>query len=398
MRTSIYLMVTLLWITGGCTRAPKQESTDPPLGMQPPAGMARLRAQRRAGALSAEARRIEKLLLDMKHCTIVRTEAVQHIDHGCKAYHHLIKAWGKTRNTPVRKELGRLGLKHLRHQSPAVRRGALLFVSLHDKAQLRRVLQHAARETDAFVLGQILHDLRQVVATSDPAARLVLRLADHRDPVVRKAAAATLVKRSGVKGFALKFLTMMRTEPNRLVRSYLLSWGRRLTDEKTLLSVYEECSKQPTDRRVYSGCMAGLVALWNPLDRPQAGQAGPRAKGFALFVQRVQKNHGCAQCPPLTGVSRELGRIPPADRNQDRLVPLWYRREPVVKVLRHTVLSPKAPYQDRNLAIRSLAQLKATDVLKTLTASLGRQTSDRMAKRLTGVVAQALGGTLPAIR
>lgn len=70
------------------------------------------------------------------------------------------------------------------------------------------------------------HSLRKVVETTPQAARYVLRMAEHRHPAVRKEEAATLVSRSWVKGFGLRFLMMMRSEPNHRVRSYLLSWGQ----------------------------------------------------------------------------------------------------------------------------------------------------------------------------
>jgi len=133
--------------------------------------------------------------------------------------------------------------------------------------------------------------------------------------------------------------------------------------------------------------MTGLVALWNPVD----GQGAPSERAFALFVRRVQKNHGCAQCPPLTSVIRDLGRIPKVRRGQTLITPRWYRNQPVVKVLAQTTLAREAPYRDRYHAILALRKLGAGETLRKVSVSLKRLTQDPLAKQLVGVCAKLLG-------
>ncbi len=384
-------VVVAVAMVGSCTRARPPEPTDPALAPENPAGgasmasmagMARAKPGKHTQRLSKDARRLEKLLTAVAHCTVTRTAVVHHIAMDCKAYSRLLKArYRELKNKPITQEFTRVGLKHLGHKSAAVRKSALMLLPLHQPDVQRRLLLHAATEADPLVIGQILHDLRKAVESNPQAARYVLRMAEHRHPAVRKSAAATLVSRSWVKGFGLKFLRMMRTEPNPLVRSYLLSWGNRLRDKKLLLSIYEDCSTQPTNKRVYGGCMLGLISLWNPPD----DRTTPSPKAYALFVQRVRKNHGCDGCPPLTGVSRDLGRIPKLRRGKSQIVPSWYRRQPIARVLQHTALARHAPYRDRYHAIQSLAKLGAKKSLEKLTTSLKLLKKDPFAERLLGV-------------
>lgn len=296
----------------------------------------------------------EKLLLDLAACEIDQSG----IDRDCAAWQAFDGA-RKDKKTLLRNmagELGAIGRRHLRHESPAVRlQAARLASSLFGgDAESRDALVAAARaEQNPHVLRAILRAVRSSIGRSDAVRDLLVAMADHPDEQVRITVLGALSASwaRGTEGTLERVIAAVEGDPSPRVRTYAC---RQLGDraDPRALPLLERLTVAPTgDGKLYSACFRGLIGMWAaPVPHKE-----PSEKAYRLTLNRLRATPRTEQAPPWAAIPNlEWAARPELAKNAP-----WFDKSELIEALGELALDRSAHWLARTGAIKTMARLGA---------------------------------------
>ncbi len=307
----------------------------------------------------------EKLLLELSKCTFNDNG----IDWQCEQY----KAYrdARNRNTALKDLAGMsstLGLKHMKHESPAVRYTAagLLRSFFGSKPETQdAVIAYAPEEKNPVVLAALLSAVGSSMGRNPKVAELVLKMADHEAEAVRIEAIGWMASSWGAKvaGAADKVIDKVQKDPSVKVQRVACENAGKLGD-KRMLPIFKKLTQKPDENPdLYSSCMRGLMDMWNPFLSSEA-PASPEA--YKLTMNRLRDKPRSKNRPPWIIMS-SFGRTPKGETP-------WYKQAEVVKALADVALDGNAHWMARTAACRALGELKAEKELGTIKEKLAAKT------------------------
>jgi hypothetical protein len=323
-----------------------------------------------AGALVKDGKALtqeeyEKLLLDLAKCSFKETG----IDWSCPEY----KAYreSRNRNTAIKDLAGMsstLGLKHMKHENPAVRYTAagLLRSFFGSKPETQdAVIKAAPEEKNPVVLAALIAAVGSSMKQNPKVAELVLKMVDHEAEQVRIESLGWLTSSwgRGVEGAVDKVLEKLQKDPSVKVQRVACENAGK-TGDKRLLAIYKKMTQKPEENPdLYSSCMRGLLDMWNPF---MSGDVPASVDAYKLTMNRLRDKPRSKNRPPWIIMSN-FGRTPKGETP-------WYKQAEVVKALADIALDGNAHWMARTACCRALGELKAQKELTAIKTKLAAKT------------------------
>lgn len=317
-------------------------------------------------ALSTED--MEKLLVGLASCTVNEDGNIDYKCEALKAYHDARNA--KTAALNAIGNWSSLGKKHLKHTAPAVRvQSASLMASLFgaDKDSTSTILQAIADEKDPLVLPALLDVVGSRANQNQDVGKLLLQMADHATPAVRRKAVSWLTTSwaKDVPKRTEKLIERLEKETDKKTKNLTCQLAGKTGDDK-LVPVYDKLTKDDKDSDLYTDCMRGLLEMWTSFPFFETESE----KAYKLFLSRLSETPRTEHKPPwiLMGSFAYLGGD--GERIQKwREKAKWFKKDDLVKVLDGIIKDEKANWMARSGAARSFEGLKvpkkhAEDLIK----------------------------------
>src|SRR5690606_17939628 len=195
----------------------------------------------------------------------------------------------------------------------------------------RKVVVDAARkEKHPAVLTAMIRTIRNDGAKHADVGKLLLDLADHDDPKIRKEAVFGLSStwNRNLAGGPEKLIAMMEGDKDPEVRSAACEHAGKLGDAK-LFVAYEKLLKNRSNGKLWGDCFEGLVEMW--ASYPFFDNANQQA--YALTIQLLESTPRNKEIPPWTAMS-DFGHL--GSTTNDKLEAwkkkaTWYQPEALKK-------------------------------------------------------------------
>jgi hypothetical protein len=307
----------------------------------------------------------EALMLGLAKCQLNDSG----IDYKCPE----LKTYNEARNrgTALRDLAGRssdLGLKHMKHASPAVRYTAagMLGSFFGAKPEVQEaVIKAIPEEKDPLVLAALIRAVASTAKRNPKVGELLIKLADHEAERVRIEVIGWLTTSfcEGLAGGADKVIEKIEKDPSQKVQQSACENAGKTGDPR-LMPIFKKLTKKADDNPMYSSCMRGLIDMWNPF---LSREAPLSADAYKLTINRLNDKPRGKDRPPWLIMSN-LGRAPKGP-------PAWYKPASVAKALQSIALDEAANWMARTGACRSLGELKATKELEAIGKALADKTT-----------------------
>jgi hypothetical protein len=278
------------------------------------------------------------------------------------------KAWNDARTRAnALKDLGgvsgSLGKKHIKHERPAVRiQAAALLGSIFgtDKSGQQTLLEAAKSEKEPAVLVAILETVGHEGKANPDVGKLLLAMADHEAPMVRKRAVIALGSgwNRGMAGAVEKLSDKIDKDPDIGVREMACLVSGNHGDDR-LVAVYERLTQEPTkEPKLYAACMEGLFNSW--MNYPLYETTNEKA--YRLGLKRLGHTPRSEEVPPWTLMSnfKYLAKEDNRSLQEWKKRASWFKADELLKPLEGVVTDPKASSLARTGALESVVALGAT--------------------------------------
>jgi hypothetical protein len=322
----------------------------------------------------------ETLLLGLASCEVKSTA----IDPRCPARKAFQDA--RTRANTVKDLSGltaELGKKHIHHPSPAVRMQAATFLGSifgADASSQSTILEAVRAEPEPAVIAAMLDAVGSRGAERPEVGELLLDMADHASPEVRKKALLWLGSSwsQGLPGSIERLIRAIETDPDMNVRAFACKFSGRRGDDQ-LVPIYDRHTRNPRKQPVlYSACMQGLLESWMNYPLYQTHNE----KAYQLTLARLAHTPRSKDNPPWA----LLGRFADLSRETRGLIEwrqkaTWFQRKDVLAVLQPIVVDGDANPLARAGALESMIALGASqEQLETMRQAI--KDSDPAGKQL----------------
>lgn len=288
-----------------------------------------------------------------------------------------------------------LGQKLIGHRSPAVRiKAAQMMGSMLGtaKSSQKILVEAAEKEKHPAVLTAIVRTIRNDGAKNADVGKLLLTLADHDDPKIRKEAVYALSStwNRELDGGPEKLIAMMEGDADADVRKAACEYAGKLGDDK-LFAPYQKLLQSRDDGDLWGKCFQGLVAMW--ADYPLYGNAHPGA--HQLTLKLLESTPRTDKVPPWAAMSTfgHLGSKTNKKLDEWKTKATWYKPEALRKALIAIVADGDANWMARTGATKSLVELGATKAdfqkLRTPLGDAPKGTDMHVAKELDKAIAAA---------
>jgi hypothetical protein len=311
----------------------------------------------------------EQLLLSLAKCEVTK----RGIDPKCPEYQNLRKARNrKTSLKQMREMNAELGKKLIDHEHPAVRlQAAKLMQSVFgSNKEVQKVIIAAAKdEKEPAVLAAMLRTVGSKHKTNEDIKKLLLQMADHESPVVRREAMSWFLTSfgEGVEGTFDKVLEKVENDPSEDVRAYLCNRLYGSSDERALEIFEKYLLAEDTPKKLYNACWNGVINSWTGFPKPRK----PSKEGYELTMKILEKTPRTKNRPSWSGIST-LRSAKTEYRESDRFgnawleaVDPWYDKKRLLRALESIATDEDANWMARTASLRVMHELgepKATFV------------------------------------
>ena len=299
----------------------------------------------------------ERLLLAVEACAIKDAS----IDRKCpqlKALNDARKA--RTALKTLSGAMAGLGQKHMTHKSPAVRLKAVsLMGSLFggSKDTQKVVLEKIGSETHPAVVKAMLKTVGSKGGANPEIGKLLLKMADHAAPMVRKEAISWLSTSFSktIEGRVDKLMAKMEKDADPKVRAYACEVAGKVGDDK-LVESYKKLTADATDKKLYSACMAGLLHTFFSYPFFETNSK----KGYELMLQRLGDKPRSDVRPPWT-MTDDFQQFASNSKslNAWKAKASYFKADKVMAVLKDVILDENANWMARTGAVKSYVSLGA---------------------------------------
>lgn len=301
----------------------------------------------------------ERLMLELATCDIKG----ESIDPQCPAR----KAWteARTRSTMLA-DLGgltaTLGKKHIKHHSPAVRIQAAAFLGSifgADPSSRTTIIAAARSEKEQAVLVSMIQTVGSKGAANPEIGTLLLEMADHEIPSVRKKAVVWLGSswNNGLPGSIEKLSEKIESDPDMEVREFACKYSGTRADDQ-LVALYDKHTKDPgKEPTLYRACMEGLLNAW--LNYPLLKTYNRKA--YELTLVRLAQKPRSKDAPPWVLLDRfaELAKESSKSVVEWKAQATWFKPKALLAALESVVVDPDAYSMARTGALKSMVALGA---------------------------------------
>lgn len=300
----------------------------------------------------------EKLLLGLSACQLTE----RGIDSKCEAATKFNEA-RRNRNTLLKGAggaLAALGRKHISHESPAVRmQAAQLMGSLFGASpdSQTAIIEAAKAEKDPNVLTAMLRSVSSSIGKNPALLELMMANASHADDGVRRAVvqAFTSTWAKDTVGTLEKAMEIVEKDASPDVREQACRRLGSRADEKALPLLEKLTADSKKDPKLYSACMAGLIAMWaSPIPHEK-----PSEKAYKLTLQRLKAKPRSENQPPWTAISG-LGW---AKNEKFQAAAPWFKNDDVIAALVDIVKDRDTNWLGRTSAVDTLKKLGADNAV-----------------------------------
>ncbi len=301
----------------------------------------------------------EKLMLGLSSCQLKG----DYIDPKCPAR----KEWNqaRTRKNALRDVAGmssELGKKYIKHESPAVRIQAAAFLGSifgADESSQKLILDAARAEKEPAVIAAMLQTVGSKGGANAEIGKLLIEMADHESPVVRKKAVVWLGSswNKDLKGSIKKLIEKVEKDPELEVREWACKYSGSRGDDK-MVKIYGKYTKDPTkEPKLYRACMEGLFNSWMHYPLFQTYNE----KAYKLTLKRLAHTPRTKDNPPWTLMDNfaELAKDSNKSVVEWKQKATWFKSEEVIAVLGPIVSDAQANRLARSGAIKSMVALGA---------------------------------------
>ncbi len=297
----------------------------------------------------------EKLLVGLSGCEVTK----RGIDRKCAAWKQFDEARKKNRANLMKNlggQLGGLGRKHIKHESPAVRiQAASLMGSIFGASgdNQNAIVDAATTEKDARVLKAMIRTVASSISKNEKVKGLVMANATHADAKVRTEVVSALTSTWARKadGTLEKAMEIVEKDGDASVRRYGCSRLGARGDERALPLLARLTKDAKADPKLYSDCMKGLIGMWSS---PVVHEK-PSEKAYKLTVTRLKAQPRTDNNPPWAAFSGLMWAK--LDKFQQRAD--WFKKPELMKVLTNVAEDRKANWMARTGAIDAMKQLGA---------------------------------------
>ncbi len=334
------------------------------------------------------AKQYEKLILAHANCEVTDSG----IDGKCEAVK--IMRDSMNRSQLAKGALGGnagVGQKLIQHPAPAVRiKAAQSMSSLFGAGEKSQdaIVAAAKKEKHPAVLTAMVRTVRNHGKRNPEVGKLLLELADHDNPKLRKEAIYGLSSSWNESLGVDKLITMMKSDADVEVRQTACAYAGNLGDEK-LYPVYESLLQGDADAKTKGRCFEGLVSMW--ANYPLYGTHSEKA--YRLTLKLLEATPRSENMPPWQGMST-LGYLG-GDQNRKldewKQKATWYKPEDLRRALIAVVGDGDAHWMARTGATKALVKLGASKAdFQKLRKGLGdspKGTDTHVAKELDTAIA-----------
>ena len=334
------------------------------------------------------AKQYEKLILAHGNCEVTDNG----IDSKCEAVKVLRESMN--RSQLAKGALGGnagLGQKLIGHESPAVRiKAAQIMSSLFGTGKKSQdlIVKAASEEKHPAVLKAMVRTVRNHGKRNPEVGKLLLELADHDNPMLRKEAIYGLSSSWNEDLGVDKLVEMMKSDEDPEVRQAACAYAGGLGDDK-LYPVYESILEGDGDEKLKAKCFEGLVSMW--ADYPLYGTSNDKA--YRLTLKLLQKTPRTEAMPPWQAMNT-LGYLG-GDQNKKlgewKSKATWYEVDDLRKALLAVVGDSDAHWMARTGATKALVKLGAAKSdFEKLRKAIGddpKGTDTHVAKQLAKAIA-----------
>jgi len=334
------------------------------------------------------AKQYEKLILAHASCEVTDNG----IDGKCEAV-KIMRA-SMNRSQLAKGALGGnagIGKKLIGHPSPAVRiKAAKSMASLFGAGKESQdvIVAAAAKEKHPAVLTAMVRTVRNHGKRNPEVGKLLLGLADHDNPKLRKEAIYGLSSSWNESLGVDKLIEMMKSDADAEVRQTACTYAGNLGDEK-LYPVYESLLQGDEDAKLKGRCFEGLVSMW--ANYPLYGTHSENA--YRLTLKLLAATPRTEAMPPWQGMST-LGYLG-GDKNRKldewKQKATWYEPAKLRSALLSVVADGDAHWMARTGATKALAKLGASKTdFQRVRKGLGddpKGTDTHVAKQLDEAIA-----------
>lgn len=303
------------------------------------------------------AKQYEKLILAHANCEVTDSG----IDGKCEAVK--IMRESMNRSQLAKGALGGnagVGQKLIAHPSPAVRiKAAQSMSSLFGagKKSQDAIVAAAQKEKHPAVLTAMVRTVRNHGKRNPEVGKLLLELADHDNPKLRKEAIYGLSSSWNESLGVDKLIAMMKSDTDAEVRQTACAYAGNLGDEK-LYPVYESLLQGDEDAKLKGRCFEGLVSMW--ANYPLYGTHNEKA--YRLTLKLLEATPRSEDMPPWQGMST-LGYLGGGENrklDEWKKKATWYKPEDLRRALLSVVGDGAAHWMARTGATKALVKLGAS--------------------------------------
>ncbi len=371
MTISLLLSLTfvLFWACGDKKKSPSKDQlsdeitkkiTDSKLGQQIKDAKSTLDGLAKDGkALNPE--EYEKYMLKLSNCTL----KADGIDRKCEAYKAFNQA-RKNRNTMLKNWggfLSKLGHKHIKHESPAVRYQAVKltgsFFGSSTKTQ-EIIIEAAKSEKNPTILRAMARSVGSKIKS--PAIQdLLMGLSKHDNERVRMEALGWMGSSfaNETKGTLERLIEAVDKDPSMKVRVYACQRLGGRGDDRAMKTFHKYLDDPKRSDTLYNGCFRGLIRMWSspvPLKNPSH-------KAYKLTIKLLNRKPRSDKSPPWAVISYVDWAKKPEFQQRAK----WYKKETLIKALMGIAKDKNANWMARTASVRSMKKLGAAkDKFKAL--------------------------------
>ncbi|MEM9693034.1 MAG: HEAT repeat domain-containing protein [Myxococcota bacterium] len=312
----------------------------------------------------------KKLILAHADCKVTENG----IDSKCEAVTAMREAMN--RSQLAKGLLGgnaKLGVELIDHEAPAVRiKAAKMMGSMIGSAKESQdaIVARMDKEDVPAVMKAMVRTVRNAGAKNPKVGEMLLKLADHKDPMIRKEAIYGLSSsfNKELEGGPEKLIALMKDDEDADVRRKACKHAGGLGDAK-LFPAYKELLQNREDGKLWGSCFEGLVAMW--ADYPLYGTDSQDA--YKLTMELLKSKPRTKEIPPWTVMSR-FGYLN-GEKNEKltewKKKATWFKLADLNKVLQEIVTDKDANWMTRTGSVKALAKTGEKADLEKLRKTFG---------------------------
>lgn len=346
---------------GACKKGAEGSAPSPSASASPASNVENIQAWLADDTKPMTAEIYEQLVLSLQKCDLTDYG----VDSKCEEYKQFQKA--RNRNTALKDMAGMytsIGAKLISHENATVRYQAAstmgsFFGASNDSEKV--VLAAVEKEQNDIVTTKLVNVVGSRHKNSPEVKALLLKMADHQNPKVRKEAMGWFLTSFGaeVAGTFEKVLDKVDNDPSLDVRKHLCSRLYGSGDERAIPVFKKYLEGKDTPKELIEGCFGGVISAWTGFPFPSK----PNKQAYELTLAFLKQKPRTKDAPPWQNIST-LRAAKTEFKDNDSFgkawqanVKDWYKKPALLAALEEIVHDTDANWMTRTGAVSVLNEL-----------------------------------------